>query len=115
MMKEINGGLDIPIKAINAESGYFLMVDISEAIPLIPKRFTESHEFEELKEGDVPVQKLQIFMPDGRIPNDLAFSRWIAMERGVVTMPGSIFYHPNSPYKNDNFVRVAICKGLDHS
>ena len=55
MLKEINGGLDIPIKAISAESGYFLMVDISEAIPLIPMRFTESHEFEELKEGDIPV------------------------------------------------------------
>lgn len=54
-------------------------------------------------------------MADGRVPYDLAFSRWIAVERGVVTMPGVLFYHPESPYKNDNYVRIAICKGMDHS
>lgn len=55
MMKELNEGMDIPIVAHNCESGYFLMVDISKCIELIPKKYTESHDFEELKEGDVPV------------------------------------------------------------
>ena len=52
-------------------------------------------------------------MPDGRIPLDLAFSRWLALERGIICMPGSLFYHPQSPYKNDNYVRFAICRGME--
>jgi len=49
-------------------------------------------------------------MPDGRIPFDLAFCRWMACEKGVVMMPLSFFYQPGSLNTNDNFVRMAICK-----
>jgi hypothetical protein len=51
MLKELNEGMDIPIKAYSCESGYFLIIDISQVIPFIPKRYTESHNFEELQEG----------------------------------------------------------------
>lgn len=47
------------------------------------------------------------------IPLDLAFSRWMAKENGVTMMPGSFFYHKHSPYLNDKYVRLAICKTLD--
>jgi hypothetical protein len=54
-------------------------------------------------------------MPDNRIPYDLAFSRWMAVERGVIMMPNSLFYNKNSPYRIDTLVRLSICKGLEYS
>ncbi|CDW75417.1 kynurenine-oxoglutarate transaminase [Stylonychia lemnae] len=107
MVKEINENMDLPIKALKCDSGYFIMVDITEVIPQIPKRYTESHDFEDLQEG--------LFMPDGRIPNDLAFCRWMVVERKVMMMPNSLFYYKDSLYKTDNYVRLAICKGYDLS
>ena len=107
--------MDLPIKALNCESGYFLMVDISEAIPHIPAKYTDSHDFEELAEGEVPIQKNKVFMQDGTVPKDLAFCRWMAVERKVIMMPNSLFYKQDSPYKIDKYVRLAICKGMDHS
>ena len=96
MVKEINEGMDLPIKALSCESGYFIMVDITDAISHIPKRYTESHDFEELKEGEVGIKINRVFMADGRIPNDLAFCRWMAIERKIMMMPNSLFYHKDS-------------------
>ena len=57
----------------------------------------------------------RVYMNDGRIPLDLAFSRWMALERGVIVMPCSLFYHKDSAYKNDSYVRLAICRGMKNS
>ena len=54
-------------------------------------------------------------MDDGRVPTDLAFCRWMAVERGVIMMPCSLFYHKDSAYKEDKYVRIVICKGLEYS
>jgi aspartate/methionine/tyrosine aminotransferase len=54
-------------------------------------------------------------MPDGHIPYDLAFCRWMAVERGVIMMPISVFYHKTSPFRVDHLVRLSICKTLDHT
>jgi len=54
-------------------------------------------------------------MPNGKIPLDLAVCRWLAIERKVTMMPNSLFYSAKSPYRNDNYVRVAICKGIEHT
>jgi aspartate/methionine/tyrosine aminotransferase len=54
-------------------------------------------------------------MADGKVPLDLAFARWIAIERGVVVLPNVIFYSKDSLYKNDSYVRIAICKTMEHS
>ncbi len=105
--------LDIPIEPLLCESGYFLMADISKCKDLIPKKYLESHEFEDLKQGEKGVSKNRYFMADGRVPLDLAFSRWIAVERGVIVMPCSLFFHKDSTYRNDNYVRIAICKGME--
>ena len=35
------------------------------------------------------------------------------MEKKVVAMPNSYFYHPKSPFISDKFVRFGICKKLE--
>lgn len=39
----------------------------------------------------------------------------MAVEKRVIMMPCSLFYHKDSAFRNDNLVRVVICKGLEHS
>jgi aspartate/methionine/tyrosine aminotransferase len=106
---------DIPIKILPCQSGYFVMMDISECKSSIPEKFTSSHDFEDLKEGETGINKNRYFMEDGRVPLDLAFCRWMAVTRSVVMMPCSLFYHKTSLIKDDNYVRVAICMGQDTS
>jgi len=66
----------VPLKS---ESGYFMMADISAMRGVIPEKYLLSHEYEE--EGDQTIDKNQLFMPDGRVPLDLAVCRWMAMEK----------------------------------
>ena len=54
--------------------------------------------------------KYHLNMPDGKVPLDLAFCRWMAVEKGVVMMPNSFFYASDSPTITDRYVRLAICK-----
>jgi aspartate/methionine/tyrosine aminotransferase len=54
-------------------------------------------------------------MQDGSIPLDLAFCRWMAVEKGVMTMPCSLFYLGDSDYRSDKYIRVSISRGLDIS
>ncbi|CDW83669.1 classes i and ii family protein [Stylonychia lemnae] len=115
MFKELSEGFDLPVEPLRSESGYFILLDISKCKELIPERYLKSHQFEELKEGQDPLKVNEVFMSDGSVPLDLAFCRWIAVERGVIMMPCSLFYHKESPYRLDQHVRLVICKGLDHS
>ena len=57
----------------------------------------------------------KVYIRGGEVPLDLAFCRWMAVEKRVIMMPCSLFYHKDSAYRNDNLVRVVICKGLEHS
>ncbi len=107
--------IDLPINMLNCQSGYFMMMDISKCKDLIPDKFKTSHDFEDLKEGETGVIKNRYFMEDGRVPLDLAFCRWIAVSRGVVMMPCSLFYHKTSLIKDDRYARIAICKGMETS
>lgn len=108
--------LDLPMTTLNCESGYFLMADVSRCRDLIPERFKASHDFEQgLAPGEAGITKNRYFMPDGSVPLDLAFCRWIAETRGVVMMPCSLFYHKTSAIKDDRYVRLAICKGKETS
>ena len=115
MFKELSEQKELPLVPLKTESGFFLMVDISKCVEHIPKRYLESHDYEVLKEGEAPVSKNKVFMADGRVPYDLAFCRWMAVERGVIMMPNSLFYHKASPYRIDTLVRLSICKGVPHS
>eukprot|EP00347_Sterkiella_histriomuscorum_P017445 403349344 len=102
---------DIPFKCILPQSGYFMMIDISKTKSMIPEKYLQSHDYEE--DLDSKLNRNKVYMPNGKIPLDLAFSRWLALERGIISMPGSLFYHIDSQYKNDNYVRFAICRGMD--
>jgi aspartate/methionine/tyrosine aminotransferase len=101
------------VTPLECESGFFIMLDISKCLELIPARFRDSHDYESI--GGDPVSKNRVFMPDGSIPKDLAFCRWMAVERGVIMMPNSLFYNKASPYRIETLVRISICKGLEHS
>jgi len=46
----------------------------------------------------------------GRIPYDLAFCRWMAVEKGIGMLPLSFFYELGSENTTDNIVRLALCK-----
>jgi len=99
----------MPWTPVPVEGGYFLMADITACSDLIPDVYKNSHEYEP-DNGSTPVKKYHLNMPDGKIPLDLAFCRWMAIEKGVVMMPNSFFYHKNSPTMTDKYVRLAICK-----
>ena len=97
----------LPWKPLPCQSGYFLICDISACRPLIPASYFESHEYE------TGISINRVSMPDGKIPQDLAFVRWMGQVNGVTMMPCSFFYHSKSPYRSENFVRVAICKDIE--
>jgi len=48
-----------------------------------------------------------------KIPLNLAFSRWMAVENKVTMMPNCFFYAEDSPYLSENHVRLCICKDLE--
>jgi aspartate/methionine/tyrosine aminotransferase len=81
-----------------------VMMDITKCVDLIPEKYKASHNYEE------GVNKYHLYMPDGRVPRDLAFCRWMAVEKGVVMMPNSFFYPVGCPTTTDNYVRLALCK-----
>ena len=76
---------------------------------MIPDKYKTTHDYEP-EDGRPPVKHHCINMPDGSIPRDLAFCRWMAIEKGVVMMPNSFFYAVGSPNMTDTYVRLAICK-----
>jgi len=93
MTNELSKPFDLPVVPLASESGFFIMLDISKCIPLIPTKFLQSHDYEDLKEGENPVSKNRVYMPDSHIPYDIGFCRWMAVERGVIMMPNSLFYN----------------------
>ena len=64
---------------------------------------------------DEHLRKNELLTKEGKVPLDLAFCRWLAVECGVMLMPNSIFYHKESEFMNDNFVRIAICRGEEET
>ena len=76
MTKEMEE-MELPVKVANCEGGYFIMVDISDCKPLIDSKYLTEHEYED-KDDPNPVAKYHLYKPDGTIPLDLAFCRWMA-------------------------------------
>ncbi len=102
----------MPWKPVYCQGGYFLMADITACTDLIPDKYKASHDYESEDAGP-PIAKNRINMPDGKVPLDLAFCRWMAVEKGVAMMPNSFFYASDSPTMTDKYVRLAICKDRD--
>jgi len=103
----------LPIVPLACESGYFLIADISGMRPLLPKKYLESHDVEE--DPDTKIAKYRLHMPDGSIPLDVAVCRYLALEKKVVVMPNSYFYDPKSPYIEQNYIRVGVCRGIEQT
>lgn len=103
-MKHLSNLSKLPWKPIVNEGGYFVVCDISHCIDLIPAKYLASHDFAECDK----IYKLN--MPDGKVPRDLAFVRWMTVEHGIVLIPMSFFYKTGSPNTWDLNVRVSIAK-----
>ena len=107
--------MPLPWKPLPCHSGYFMMVDVSACRPLVPKDYFTNHRYEPA----INTYKLSMpgstsaEHPDGVVPLDLAFARWMGKENGVTMMPNSFFYVAGSKNLNENYVRVAICKNID--
>jgi aspartate/methionine/tyrosine aminotransferase len=101
--------IDVPWEPIISEGGYFLVLDIHKMRPLIPAKYFETHDYEDPALGPA-VSKYRLSMPDGSIPTDFAFCRWLAVEHGVVVLPMSFFFPLGSKKVSDSFVRMGICK-----
>jgi len=98
-----------PMEPCVVEGGYFFMADISKCRDLIPAKYFENHDY--LPE-DQRVGVNRVNMPDGSVPLDLAFCRWMACEKKLAIMPNSFFYGKQSAgqVSNTGYVRMAICK-----
>lgn len=106
--------MDLPWEPLPCHSGYFMMVDITKCKDVIPQSYFETHDYD----TDLCINRL--YLPEGhpnyapnKIPLDLAFVRWMGKDNGVTMMPNCFFYHTQSPYMSENYVRVAICKDIE--
>ena len=108
LLKEV-AEMDLPWQPLKVEGGYFLMVDITQCESLIPQKYKDSHVYENPEKG-AHVTTYNMTMPDGRVPIDLAFCRWMACEKGVVMMPNCFFYEKGNPELCEKYVRLAIYK-----
>ena len=80
-----------------------MLVDISKCFNQIPKKYLKNHDYDN---SSIPTQKQ--FTAKGEIPRDLAFCRWMACEKGVATMPGSLYYPNRSKHMSENFICLSI-------
>jgi len=101
--------IDMPWEPLLSEGGYFLVLDVHNCKSLIPAKYFESHDYEDPASGP-EIGKYRFNMPDGTIPTDFAFCRWIAVEYGVVAMPICFFFPLGAKTVSDSFVRMGICK-----
>ena len=90
-----------------------MMVDISKCRELVPEKYLSTHDYDPVDENGYKITVNEFYMPNKKIPLDLAFARWMAVENGVTMMPGCFFYHPQSPHMSESYVRLAICKDLE--
>uniref|UniRef100_A0A7S3IDN6 Uncharacterized protein n=1 Tax=Strombidium inclinatum TaxID=197538 RepID=A0A7S3IDN6_9SPIT len=90
-----------------------MMTNVEKCRDFIPQKYFDTHDYDGEDEFGRKIQVNRLEMPDGRIPLDLAFSRWMGKEKGVTMMPNSFFYHKNSPFISESYARLAICKDLN--
>jgi aspartate/methionine/tyrosine aminotransferase len=95
----------LPIKPLRAESGYFLVADISGCRDLIDKKYFTKHDWCD----DLTGVQYEQFEHRDDVPLDYAFTRWLILEHKVVPMPCSLFYKDGEA--DENYVRLGICHG----
>jgi len=75
--------VDLPWTLIPSEGGYFILADISKCKSVIPSKYLTTHDYEASDDAH-PVNKYELYLPgepQGRIPLDQAFCRWMAVEK----------------------------------
>jgi len=97
-------------RVLDPDGGYFVIVDITNTIPKIPKKYFYKVDTQENEPvGDVKALKDPEFSPD------YAFTRWLTTEYGVTPVPMFAFYNQADAkskidYKGGHLVRFAVCK-----
>ena len=104
-MDAMNAPDSLPMRPTSCDGGYFLVVDIRECRDMVPEKYLASHDY---LEGGPVAHK--VTLPNGRVPLDLAFCRWMACEKNLAIMPNCFFYGSDSPNIEENYVRMALCK-----
>jgi len=98
----------IKMKVHVPEGGFFVIVDITEAIPMIPREYfykkVDGRYVDREKEG-----------VKTEYSSDFAFVRWIADKFNIISIPGYPFYDQSGAksvheYKGSHLVRFALCK-----
>jgi len=101
----------INYRVFNPDGGYFVIADITDAIPSIPVKYFYK---EETNKDNTPVGDwTKLKNPD--YPADNAFCRYMSYEWGVTPLPLSPLFEndrsaPANTWKNTNFIRFALCK-----
>ena len=83
-----------------------MALDVSGNEGLIPDRYKKAGVN---YENDPKTLVFQRQFQDGRVPLDFQFCRYLAVEKGLVTMPLSSFCLEESSLKVENMVRLPIC------
>jgi aspartate/methionine/tyrosine aminotransferase len=101
-------------KVLVPEGGFFALVDISNCIKDIPKKFFYPLE-SQVPDGDKPLGTSFEKLDNPTYAPDYAFYRWLSVEYGVTPVPLGSFYDNSEAnsvkeWKNTNFARFAICK-----
>jgi len=71
--------MDLPWEPLPAQSGYFLMADVTKCKSLIPTKFFETHDYDPVNpDTGMRNPRVELYMPGSKnIPLDLAFCRWM--------------------------------------
>jgi len=104
----------IKMKVYEPEGGFFILVDISEAIPMIPAKFFYKSE-DRIRYSEENGKKELI---DADYTSDYAFVRWLAAKSKIISIPIYPFYNQSQAkslkeYKGTHLVRFALCKNED--
>lgn len=84
---------NIPFNIWVPEGGFFVICDITNVV-------IDAKYFIDEKTGDTYTK-------------DYAFSIWLCKEKGVTSIPCSVFYPPEYRHLGENLVRFAFCKTED--
>jgi len=90
------------------EGGFFVICDITEAIPMIPREYF-------YKKVDGRYVNREDEGIEAECSPDWAFVRWIADKFNIIAIPGYPFYDQSQSksvreYKGGHLVRFALCK-----
>ena len=94
-----NSGNDFDFKFWIPQSGFFVLCDRDNV------RFDERYQNYNLEKKD--------FSEKGKYTKDFAFAIWLALNKKIVGVPGSVFYSGDNKKRGEKLMRFACCKTID--